>query len=215
MQAEPYGRELLAAHPNTSTESLRRLVEEGAADVRRAAASNPNLPPVGAWSLAREDPEAVLANSARQFWTVENPLGLQDVSLAAVTALLKCEQAPKQWLQWGTKHESETVRLAVAQNPVVSAEILKALAGYSNEHVRRAVSRHTNATQDVLELLVTAGSMPDLFSRADRGLSPLSVEERRRLLKLGVYGRKLPILGRPSRCLRNCSERAARKFPTQ
>lgn len=196
LKAGPYGRELVAAHSTTEERILEQLVEDEEAAVRQAVASNPNLPPVLVWTVAEECPAAVLSNPARQVWEMENPGLLHEVPLDALKALLKSEQAPTQWLRWGSTHEDGVVRRAVAANPSTPAEILESLAGDEEVQVRRRVSRHANAPTAVLDLLMTAGSRPDLTGRTGERPGPLSAEERKRLLELGPYGRIL-VVGHP------------------
>ena len=166
----PNGQALVAGHPDTPLDEIRRLVEGGEETVRLSAALNP-----GASSgLLRH-----LAEDENEF--VREAIGLNP---AAPPPLLK-------QLYFDSTLMNEHL---IARHDHAPKEVLRAALGSETALVRESALRHESAPQDLIRLLVRAGSRKDLQGLSGQSPEPISTEERDRLVELGRYGKALVAL---------------------
>lgn len=112
----PYGKTLVAAHPDTPREEL--------------------------FELAEEVPEGFLQNPVLDALRLEDPGWRQKMPATALASVLRVSDVPSRWLEEGARHEDPEVRMAVAENESTSPEVLRELAGDFFQEVCDAATKN-------------------------------------------------------------------------
>ena len=171
----PYGRLLLAAHPETSAKRLRMLVTEGNvmlgaematkegniipvdshericdSDFQLAVAQNTNAPIDVLCELAEKMPEPVLSNPGFREAVESDPSILTEVSESEMAELLELETVPVECLRLFSQHENYWIRSAIASNPSAPPEVLVTMAQDDQQVVRHAVASNPSTPPEVL-----------------------------------------------------------------
>jgi len=164
----PNGQALVAGHPETPLEEIRRLIEEsGQQIVRLSAALNPGV----SSELLRQ-----LAGDEDEF--VREAVGLNPT-------------APPPLLRELYFDSTLMNKRLIASHPHAPEKVLTAALGNEASSVRQAALQHDRAPHDLIRLLVRAGSREDLQGLSSLPPGPISAEERERLAQLGRYGKAL------------------------
>lgn len=165
-QIGPYGRLLLASHPDTGAALLERLSHSSWEPIKKAVAGNANCSGDLLLRFAqyrRADlisnsaqyyPDAVANNPALEWIGIEDPARLKEILSWEGRNLLASAGVPESWLYRAADHPRVFLRKAVAQNPDAPASILERLVGDPDKEVRQKVASHPNATPDMLKELI-------------------------------------------------------------
>lgn len=158
----------IAGNPNAPASMLVELAEHGSSRLRQVAAAHPALPRVVLERLRRAGSNPDLLSLAPA-----DP-GLPPDELARLAA------------------SGAWARLLAARHPATPPEVLSRLATDGDLLVRRAAAQNARTPPELLELLLRAGSTPDLegFSAEEAGTS-LSSGEVHELAALGPWARRL------------------------
>jgi hypothetical protein len=165
-----WGRFLAARHPDSSTDLLIAIASDPEWRVRSGLLDNHNTP---------EPLIQVL---------LDGP-GADDM---ATIRYLGRPQIPEKALAKLTNHPSPEVRLALARHPATTPEVLGQLASDGRKEIRRLAAGHPKTDPADLDLLVRAGSTPDLMGLSEPDLA-MAAGEIRSLLNGGVWARQLAV----------------------
>lgn len=139
-EAGPYGKQLVAAHPDTPREAL--------------------------YELAGEAPKAFLQNPGRRLLDVEDPGWRQELSPQALAALLAEPDVPVAWLRESANHRNLLVQEAVAKNENTPPEVLRALIDENHPSrftIPQEVAGNEATPPDVLKDLAQDDNQPVRF----------------------------------------------------
>jgi hypothetical protein len=161
--ARPWGRLVVAGHPQTSAGQLRKLASDPDWRIRAAVARNPSTPADVVAALAGE-PELAAVLAAHPAATPELLARLSSVADAAV-------------------------REAVAKHPAAPPGTLAMLLEDGGSAVRLAALENPNTPRDAVRRLVAAGSTPDLLGFAPT--DPDGDADPAALARGGTWARRL------------------------
>ncbi len=180
---------LVANNPCAAPELLRELGKSSDVITRRHVAANPNTPTQVLLELGGEFPEELLNNLIFPLLLLEKPNLVEDIPLTTLRNLLKYEQVPLSFLEWGTKLSHRDVHLAVAMNVRTPRAALEKLVGSFDSQVQDAAQLHVNwagemnsgwdeaAREKISSFVLDENDEKDLTQLAGMGLIPEYVIE--------------------------------------
>ena len=174
---------------------LLREMQAAKQRVFESVAKNPNTPLPVLWDLVRREPKkaiakAVLSNPALRVTVAAAPNALREAPVEALRALFAQKDVPKAWLQWGSRHEDQHIRLTIAESPATPTSVLSTLSVDKDPRVRTAAAENPNMSENFIHLLCRAGANRTLEWVSPTS-APLTASERQRLLRSGPFGRQL------------------------
>jgi len=181
-----------ASAPDCPPDELRRLGESRDAKVRAAVAENPACPLDLLLKLAPEFPERFARNPALQLHLIEHP-GLLARTAKVLGALAQVADLPP-WLLDLVVDESRGagfLEKILAEHPALTPEQVSRLCLAIEPETRGKASAHPRAPRELLDLLVLAGSTPDLKQITPRRRKPIDEATLRRVAALGPWGAQL------------------------
>jgi hypothetical protein len=167
---------LVASAPGSPPEELTRLAMARRREIRAAVAANPATPAATLMSLAGEFPGEFLKNEALPLHLLERP-GLFAENPASSLALCRYPGLPP----WLLEHLAEVFRghrvieQALLDHPGIGGEQVGRYCSSLDPAVRMKAAQHPRAPEDVVKLLVHAGSTRDL-----KEIAPPEEEHHRR-----------------------------------
>jgi hypothetical protein len=169
-QLGPWGRYLIARHPDCPVDLLTKISSDPEWQVHSGLLDNPNTP-------------TALIGQILDAPTTEE--------MGIIQSLSQQEISTEESVQLAL-HPSPAVRFAMARHPAAKPDILGLLASDGVKEIRRLAARHRQTDTVIVQRLVQAGSMPDLMGL--RKPDPeMSSDEIRALLKGGVWARQLAV----------------------
>ena len=139
-----------ASDCNTPYERLRALASHQNKEVRRAVASNRNIPEDVLIRLLIPFPDEIVANFALRFFLLVNPNWLAEIPGYARNRLLAHPGIRTNYLRWAAKHGDASALLSLAQNPNTPTELLEPLLASPFPNVAEAARLHVSfATRPV------------------------------------------------------------------
>ncbi|HEY9809630.1 MAG TPA: hypothetical protein V6D13_09825 [Halomicronema sp.] len=146
----------VASNPCTAGELLAKLADSEDAKIRQLVAGNPNTPMEVLFKLGVEFPEEFLNNPILGLLLLEDPNLAVKIPLPTLRSIiLKCDNVPVSFMEWGAGHFDEGIKVALAQNCKTPASVLEKLADHQNYEVRWYVAQHPNTPASVLEKLAS------------------------------------------------------------
>jgi hypothetical protein len=211
-----------ATHPQRPENIIELLMSAGAVPSLRTAdrpteelssEQLQTLAKLGQWGrfLAARNlgcPEELLTNIARNpDWRVrsgllDNPhtpldvlvhfLGEQNPDESVAVQQLSSADAPLEVLDKLARHPNAEVRMAVARHPAITSELLGWLVTDGEKEVRRFVSKNPRTKPADIDVLVKAGSAPDLMRLSDPDPN-MEITELDALSRRGMWVRQLVV----------------------
>jgi hypothetical protein len=165
-----WGRFLAARHPGCPAELLTAITSDPEWRVRSGLLDNPHTPE----SLIQDMLDVSVSEK------VEN------------IRYLTQSHIPETFLSALANHPSPEVRMALARHPAATPDILGLLATDGVKEIRSYAAKHPRIKMGDIELMVRAGSTPDLMglSEPDPGMT---ADEIQALLDGGVWARQLAV----------------------
>jgi hypothetical protein len=123
---------------------------------------------------------------------LENLLGTDDTDEIKMVRELSRPGPPAPTLEGLARHRNPEMHMAVARHPAVTPEILSTLASDGTKEVRAFVVDNPNTHPADIQLLVRAGSTPDLMalSEPDPSMSQVELAD---LSRRGLWARQLAV----------------------
>jgi len=166
----PWGRFLVARHPDSQSDLLSAISSDPEWRVRSGLLDNANTPEALIQALL----EAPAADKA------------------ATIRFLSRPHIPAETQAKLARHPDSEVRLALARHPAATPEILGQLTSDGSKEIRRLSAGHPKTRAADLQLLVRAGSTPNLMGLSEPDPA-MPVEDIRALLDGGVWARQLAV----------------------
>jgi hypothetical protein len=109
----------------------------------------------------------LLDNPHTSLEVLEHLLGTQEATELASVQQLSSADAPPEVLDQLARHPNAEVRMAVARHPTITPALLGWLVTDGTKEVRRFVANNPRANPADIDLLVKAGSTPDLMQLSE------------------------------------------------
>ena len=150
-----YGKINLLESDSTSPEMIEELAEDEDANVRYAAAENPNAPAEALRKLAEDDDWTVRIEVVRNPRTPIDILKklAEDEDMQVRIAVAKNPRTPVEAIMKLAEDEDWAVRITVARNPKPPAEVIRKLADDEDTDMRSAVANNPRTPVEVLKKL--------------------------------------------------------------
>jgi hypothetical protein len=165
-----WGRFLVARNSGCPPELLADIAKNPDWRVRSGLLDNPNTP----------------------LDVLEHLLGSQDAPELASVHRVSSPDVPPEVLDKMARHPNAEVRMAVARHPAITPELLGWLVTDGTKEVRRFVANNPRTNPADINLLVKAGSTPDLMQLSDSN-PEMEATELDTLSRRGLWARQLVV----------------------
>ncbi|MHC4404020.1 MAG: hypothetical protein ACYTG0_30550 [Planctomycetota bacterium] len=181
----PFGRELVAAHPNAHERLLERIASEGPRSATITILKHPNCPAkllkAACVSMDAEERRLAATHPSAPGELIRDQIRVR---------LLEHPNVPRDLVTEAARHPHLEVRIAAARPANAPLEVLRALAADGAYQVREIVARHPQAPREMIDHLRRLGSAEDLlnFDAPDPELPAAEIAD---LVKSGLWPRRL------------------------
>ena len=143
---EPSIDRLVAQHPNTDEDTLRKLASSKDKTTRKYVAANPRTPHDVIFKLANQFPQQFLNNPSLDLILLEHPQLLDAFTPRFICGLIKREYCPVFFLEAVADTTDKGVVLALLMNPETSRSAIKKVMGNCiTWNIAREAELHVNS----------------------------------------------------------------------